>query len=169
MKYTGSFAAKTYTRTEATVEATKLVVDLMAKMAADGATPAEMDVARDYLAGVYPIQSETAAAVANRVLEVAIYDLPADYPDTYPERIRAVSLEKVKQVCAEYFGEKDMDIVLVGNAKEFRDGLKSAFPTGKWEEIPTTTWICCSPICKSRKKRRPRQFQRSRRNAVMKS
>jgi zinc protease len=135
MKYTGSFAAKTYTRTEATVEATKLVVDLMAKMAADGATPAEMDVARDYLAGVYPIQSETAAAVANRVLEVAIYDLPADYPDTYPERIRAVSLEKVKQVCAEYFGEKDMDIVLVGNAKEFRDGLKSAFPTGKWEEI----------------------------------
>jgi zinc protease len=136
MKYTGSFAAETYTRTEATVEATKLVVDLMAKMAAEGATPAELDVARDYLAGVYPIQSETAVQVADRVLEVAIYDLPADYPETYPERIRAVSLEKVNQVSAEYFGKKNMDIVLVGNAKQFREGLKAAFPAAQWEEIP---------------------------------
>jgi zinc protease len=136
MKYTGSFDAGTYTRTEATVEATKLVVDLMAKMAAAGATPAEMDVAHDYLAGVYPIQSETATAVAARVLEVAMYDLPADYADTYPDKIRAVSIEKVKEVCAQYFETEDLDIVLVGNAKQFRDGLKTALPTAKWEEIP---------------------------------
>jgi hypothetical protein len=111
------------------------VVDLMGKMAADGATPAEMDIARDYLAGVYPIQSETATAVAARVLEVAMYDLPADYAATYPDQIRAVSIEKVKEVCAQYFAVKDLDIVLVGNAKGFRAGLKSAFPTAKWEEI----------------------------------
>jgi zinc protease len=135
MKYTGSFDAGTYTRTAATVEATKLMVDLMTKMAAEGGTPAEMDFARDYLAGVYPIQSETASAVANRVLDVAMYDLPADYADTYPEKIRAVNIEKVKEVCAEYFGAKDLDIVLVGNAKQFRDGMKSAFPAAKWEEI----------------------------------
>ncbi|MGA8103923.1 MAG: pitrilysin family protein [Candidatus Acidiferrales bacterium] len=135
MKYTGSFAASTYTRTEATVEATKLMVELLAKMAADGATPAEMDIARDYLAGVYPIQSETATAVAARVLEVAMYDLPADYADTYPDKIRAVSIEKVNEVCAEFFGVKDLDIVLVGNAKQFRDGLKSLFPTAQWDEI----------------------------------
>jgi zinc protease len=59
MKYTGSFDAGTYTRTAATVEATKLMVDLMTKMAAEGGTPAEMDFARDYLAGVYPIQSRS--------------------------------------------------------------------------------------------------------------
>jgi zinc protease len=135
MKYTGSFDAGTYTRTEATVEATKLMVELMTKMAAEGGTPAEMDFARDYLAGVYPIQSETATAVANRVLEVAIYDLPADYADTYPDRIRAVNIEKVKEVCAQYFGATDLDMVLVGNAKQFRDGLKSAFPAAKWDEI----------------------------------
>jgi len=135
MKYTGSFDAGTYTRTEATVEATKLMVDLLAKMAADGGTPAEMDFARDYLAGVYPIQSETATSVANRVLEVAMYDLPADYADTYPDKIRAVNIDKVKQVCAEYFSAKDLDIVLVGNAKQFRDEIKSAFPGAKWEEI----------------------------------
>ena len=65
----------TFTRTEATVEATKLVVDLLTKMSNGDVTPAEMDFARDYLAGVYPIQSETAEQVADRILTVAEFDL----------------------------------------------------------------------------------------------
>ena len=62
-RYSGAFTAGTYTRTEATVEATKLVVDLIAKMSTGDVTQKELDFARDYLAGVYPIQSETAEQV----------------------------------------------------------------------------------------------------------
>jgi len=51
-------------------------------------------------------------------------------------------------VCAQYFETEDLDIVLVGNAKQFRDGLKTALPTAKWEEFHSTAWICCGPICK---------------------
>ena len=91
-RYAGSFAVGTFTRTETTVEATKLVVDLITQMSSGDVTQQEIDFARDYLAGVYPIQSETAEQVADRVLTVAAFDLPADYNSTYPERIRGVTL-----------------------------------------------------------------------------
>ena len=91
-RYAGSFGVGTFTRTAATVEATKLVVDLITQMSKGDVTPQEMDFARDYLAGVYPIQSETAEQVADRVLTVAAFDLPADYNSTYPGRIRSVTL-----------------------------------------------------------------------------
>src|SRR6202020_2360939 len=95
-RFAGSFAVGTFTRTAATVEATKLVVDLIAQMSKGDITPAELDFARDYLAGVYPIQSETAEQVANRVLTAAAFDLPADYNQTYPARIRAMPLDQVQ-------------------------------------------------------------------------
>ncbi|MFY9527427.1 MAG: pitrilysin family protein [Candidatus Acidiferrales bacterium] len=136
LKYAGSFLAGTFTRTEATVEATKLVVDLVAKMSTGDVTPAEMNFARDYLAGVYPIQSETAEQVADRVLTVAEYGLPEDYNETYPAKIRAVSADQVKAMAARYFTPKDLDVVLAGNVSQFRDALKAAFPEATWEEVP---------------------------------
>ncbi len=134
-RYTGLFSAGTYTRTEATVEATKLVVDLIAKMSDGSVTPKELDFARDYLAGVYPIQSETADQVAGRVLTVAQYDLPADYNDTYQQQVLAVGTTQVKDMAQKYFDAKNIDLVLVGNAAKFRDELKKTFPDAKFDEV----------------------------------
>lgn len=135
-RYSGSFVVGTYTRTEATVEATKLVVDLIGKMSTGEVTSKEMDFARDYLAGVYPIQSETATQVADRVLTAAMFELPADYNRTYPERIRSVTPEQVRAMSQRYLATNDLDMVLVGNASAFRDALKKAFPNAKYVEMP---------------------------------
>jgi zinc protease len=112
------------------------VVHLIAQMATGKMSPAELDFARDYLAGVYPIQSETAAQVANRVLTVAAFDLPADYNRTYPQRIRSVTSAQVREMAQRYLSANDLDVVLAGNVGAFRDALKKAFPNAKYEEIP---------------------------------
>jgi predicted Zn-dependent peptidase len=135
-RYSGTFSAGTYTRTEATVEATKLVVDLIAKMSTGDVTQKELDFARDYLAGVYPIQSETAGQVADRVLTAAAFDLPAGYNRTYPDKVRAVTLAQADAMAQRYFAANDIDIVLAGNASVFRDALKKEFPTAEFAEIP---------------------------------
>ncbi len=135
-KLAGNFEASTSTRTEATVEATKLVVDLIGRMATGGVTKEELDFARDYLAGVFPIQSETPEQVAGRVLSVAQFGLPADYNDTYQEKVRRVQADQVKAMAQRYFDAKDLDLVLVGNLGKFRDALKKEFPGAKYEEIP---------------------------------
>jgi zinc protease len=132
----GSFVASTFTRTEATGEATKLVVDLIRQMASGAVTKAELDTARDFLAGVFPIQSETAEQVAGRILNVAQFDLPADYNDTYQQKVRDVSAEQVKAMAAGYIDADSLDLVLVGKVSQFRDTLKKEFPKAKYEEIP---------------------------------
>lgn len=134
-RFAGSFYVGTFTRTEATVEATRLVVDLIAKMSSGTVTPQEMDFARDYLAGVYPIESETAEQVADRVLTVAAFDLPADYNSTYPDQIRAVTADQVQAMCSKYLSPADLDIVMVGNVSAFRDGLRAAFPNADFQTI----------------------------------
>jgi zinc protease len=135
-RYTGSFAASTFTRTEATVEATKLVVDLISRMSTGDVTAQELDFARDYLAGFYPIQTETPVQVADRVLTVAAFDLPADYNRTYPQRIRSVTPADVNTMAHKYLSTKDLDLVLAGNVGAFRDALKKEFPDAQYTEIP---------------------------------
>jgi len=150
-RYAGSFAVGTYTRTTATVEAAKLVVDLIAQMSTGDVTPQEMDFARDYLAGVYPIQSETAEQVANRVLTVVAFDLPKDYNYTYPERIRIVTSEQVRDMAQRYLSAKNLDLVFAGNVGAFRDSLKKAFPDAKYEEIPFDQVDLLAPDLRSSK------------------
>lgn len=132
----GSFVAGTSTRTEATVEATRLVVNLIEQMATAGATKEELEFSTVYLAGVYPIQTETAEQVADRILTAVQYELPADYNDTYPDRIREVTGEQVKAMAARHLDASSLDIVLVGNAAAFREALKKEFPDAKIDEIP---------------------------------
>lgn len=144
-RFTGSFSVGTYTRTEETVEATRLVVDLIGKMYSGTVSPQEMDFARDYLAGVYPIESETAEQVADRVLTVAAFGLPSDYNSTYPDQIRAVTADQVQAMCKKYLSPDDLDIVLVGNVSAFRDGLKTAFPNAEFQTIPLTDLNVLAP------------------------
>ena len=134
-RYAGSFLVGTYTRTEATVEATKLVVNLLSQMSTGDVTSQEMDFARAYLAGVYPIQSETADQVAGRVLTVAAYGLAADYNSSYPDKIRAITAQDVKAMAQKYMGADNLDIVLAGNVGAFRDALEKEFPSAKFDEI----------------------------------
>ena len=131
----GNFSASTFTRTEATVEAAKLMVDLIAGMSSGELGPSELDFARDYIAGVFPIQSETGEQVASRVLAVAQYQLPADYNDTYQQKVLAVSPAKVREMAGRYFDSSNLVVVLVGNVKEFRDSIRKEFPKAGFEDL----------------------------------
>ncbi len=135
-KEAGEFSASTFTRTEATVEATKLVVDLIGKMSTGELDPKELDFARDYLAGVFPIQSETAENVASSILTVVQNDLPADYNDVYQQKVMAVGPAHVKSMAARYFDANNLVLVLVGNVKAFGEALHKEFPQAKYEELP---------------------------------
>jgi zinc protease len=133
--YSGDFSADTFTRTETTVETTKVILDEMRKMASGQVSSEELTLARDYLSGVFVIASETPNQVADRVTNAAFYGLPDDYNQTFPAKIRAVTAEQVKQMAGRYFDAADQNIVLVGNAGAFRDQLKAAFPSAKYDEI----------------------------------
>jgi zinc protease len=132
----GSLSVETYTRTEQTIPAVKLVMDMLGKMSRGELTQKNLDFARDYMSGVYPIQSETAEQVAGRVLMVALFGLPADYNRTFTEKIRSTSLEEVQAQAKKYFDTQNIAIVLAGNVGAFRDALKTQYPNAVFTEIP---------------------------------
>jgi zinc protease len=150
-RYAGSLSVNTFTRTETTVEALKLVMNLIGGMANGEITQQELNFARDYLAGVYPISSETAEQVADRVLIAAAFELPADYNQTYPAKVRAMSLDQVQATARKYFSAKDLDIVLAGNVGAFRDSLKKEFPNAQFVEIPFDQIDVVSPDLRAAK------------------
>ncbi len=136
MLESGSLMASTFTRTEATMDAVKLVMNLIQGMSKGDLKPEELSFAKDYLMGVYPIQTETPEQVANRVLTVAHYGLPADYNETYQTRISGVTLAQANAEAMKYYQTASLDIVLAGNAAQFREDLKKEFPNASYDEIP---------------------------------
>jgi predicted Zn-dependent peptidase len=89
-----------------------------------GATEQEVDRARDYIAGVFPLQLETTGQVAARMTELQVYGLPDDYFRSYRERIRDVTPEAALQAGREVIKPRELVIVVTGDAENIQGPLE---------------------------------------------
>ncbi len=120
----GLWGATSFTRTEETANAMKVMLEVINDFRKNPATPAELSEATSYLSGVFAIQTETASAVAGRVLTAALHGLPADYWQTYRDRVRKVSAADVSAAVERHVRPDQITIVAVGNASAFAKGLE---------------------------------------------
>ncbi len=123
---TGHIIAETDTRSAATVEALRVMVDEFYRLQRDAVDPRELDEAKAFLAGSFPLSIETPDAIATRVLNAMFYGLPLGELQTFRERVNAISLDDIERATRVYLRPDRLSIVLVGNAATFLDGLKSA-------------------------------------------
>lgn len=134
-KQTGAVIAETDTRTEATIEALRTVVDEFFKLQRERVYEGELEGAQDFLAGSFPLSIEEPDAIATRVLNQLFYELPlADLP-AYPERVRSVTVDDVQRVAKAWLRPSQLSVVLVGDASKFMSGLAGAGFTSV-ERIP---------------------------------
>jgi hypothetical protein len=82
---------------------------------------------------VFAIQTETADAVAGRVLTAALHGLPADYWRTYRDRVRKVTAADVTAAVERHLNPEQLSVVVVGNASAFAKGLE---PLGEVTVVP---------------------------------
>lgn len=122
-QFTGDFMAKTETRSSATAEALRLMVDEIARLQRDRVRLAELRGAQDYLAGNFPLSIETPNAIATQVLEAVLFGLDLDALERYPERVRAVATGDIQRVARTFLQPENLAIVLVGDARSFVDDL----------------------------------------------
>ncbi|HLJ50325.1 MAG TPA: pitrilysin family protein [Bryobacteraceae bacterium] len=133
LRQTGVFTARSFSRTEKTATAIKMMADLLKEYRENPVTESELQEAKAYLAGSFALSVETPADVAQRVLIAAINGLPADYWDTYRDRILAATAEQVKEAVQRHLTPDKMDIVAAGNAAGFAKDLEGL---GKVQVIP---------------------------------
>ena len=122
----GDIVAETDTRSEATGEVLRLIVEEFVKLQRDRPFPRELGDAQAYLTGSFPLTIETPDAIATQVLNQLFYELPLQELQTYRERMNAVTVQDVARVARFYLRPDRLSIVLVGNAAAFRDELQRA-------------------------------------------
>jgi zinc protease len=121
----GLLSVTSFTRTEETGKAINVMLEVVNDFRKNPATATELSEATSYVSGVFAIQSETAGAVAGRVLTSALNGLPDDYWQTYRERVRKVSAADVSGAVERHVSPNQLSIVAVGNASGFAKSLES--------------------------------------------
>jgi zinc protease len=129
----GLWYATSFTRTEETANAIKLTLDVIDEFLKNPATAEELTEATSFLSGVFAIQTETAGAVAGRILTSALHGLPDDYWPTYRDRIRKTTAADVSAAVKKHMNPDELAIVAVGNASAFAKMLE---PVGRVTIVP---------------------------------
>lgn len=122
----GPFTARAAVNTEVTVPA---VIDMLAeleRMRDTRVEAGELEAARDFLVGVFPLRFETPGAVVGAVAGLAIHDLPLDELTGYRARIEAVDIDAVSSAAQAHLAVDRAAIVLVGDVDAFGAGLEAA-------------------------------------------
>lgn len=123
----GDFRIVTSTKSETTVEATRLARVVLDDFRREGPAPAALAKAKAYLRGQFPFSLETVSAVADRLVENAFYGLPDDYLTTYRGRVAAVGAAEATAVAREHMPRaEDLTVVVLGPAATVRAPLEAA-------------------------------------------
>ncbi len=119
----GPFAVRMAVQTEATAPAVRDALDVLARMPVDPPTAAELDAARDFLIGVFPLRFETASQVAGAISGLVALGLPDDELDRYRPAIAAVTADQVLAAAA-HVRAPEARVVLVGDAARIEAGVR---------------------------------------------
>lgn len=115
-------------RTEVTDSAVAELLVQMRRMAAEPVSAEEMEAARGYLVGSFPIGVQTAEQVAAQVAVTRLLGLPVEDLLQRRERIAAVSVDDVRRVAARYLRPDSLAVVVVGDAARVMAGLERIAP-----------------------------------------
>ena len=121
----GPFSMSTGVQTEVTAHAvSEMLRDLRGMQEAE-VTPAELDDARNYLAGVFPLGLQTTDGVSGKLSTIATYGLPDDYYEHYRERLLGVTAADVLQAARERLWPDRAAVVISGDAEKIRAELEA--------------------------------------------
>jgi zinc protease len=121
----GMWAVASFTRTETTVQAIDLALDVLDKLHQNPPDPTALDSGKSYVQGQFPLALETAGQWAFQLATLELYGLPREYIDGYSAALGAVTATDAQRTIDEVFPKSDqLAIVVIGKAEAIRDGLK---------------------------------------------
>ena len=121
----GAWFATAEVRPEVVVDALNAFFYQFRRIKTEPVTKEELQNARRYLMGIFPLQNETPSSIAALTLKQHLNELADDYWDYYLEQIGRVTREEVQRVARAYIQDEQMNIVVVGDAGKLRDTLRS--------------------------------------------
>lgn len=103
------------TRSDQTSAALNLTRDLIRTYLQAGPTPDEVNAAKNYFIGSFPVRLSSNGALLNFLVSTAFYHRPLNYLDTYPQHIQAVTAEQIHAAFGRHFSFNSMPTIIVGS------------------------------------------------------
>ncbi len=114
----GAFEATAEVRTAVTGDSLKEFFYELNRIRDEKVSEEELQDAKNFLAGVFPLRAETQEGLTSLIVQQQIYDLPADYLETYRDKINEITIEDVAAAANKYVQPEQMAIVIVGDAED---------------------------------------------------
>ena len=117
-KHPGSFQIVLQTKNASAREAISLALQQMERIQKEEVSEKELEAAKNYLIGSFPLRLDTQMKLANFLIQVEYYGLGLDYPQKYPSFIRSVTREDILRVAKTYLHPDNYILVVVTDLKE---------------------------------------------------
>ncbi|HET7275847.1 MAG TPA: pitrilysin family protein [Longimicrobiaceae bacterium] len=124
----GYFVASAEVRNAVTDSALIEMLNQLNRIRDETVTAAELNAAKSFLTGSFPLRIETAGQIAAQIAQVRLLGLPVDALTQYRERIEMVSAADVQRVAREYIRPERAVIVVVGDATQVLEDLEGIAP-----------------------------------------
>ena len=111
----GVFTASAQVRNEVTDSAIAEFIYEIDRMSTEKVSQEDLQKIKNIMAGSFARSLERPQTVANFALNIARYNLPADYYEKYLERLAAVTTEDVMRVSKKYLNSMNANILVVGD------------------------------------------------------
>lgn len=145
----GVVVAETDTRSSATGESLRLMVDEFRRLQRETVHPAELRGVQDFLAGNFPLSIETSSAIAEQVLSRLFYGQSLAEIETFLADVGKVTPADIQRTARQLLKPDLLSIVLVGDAATFVDQLRG-MGFSEYERIPVSQLDLGSPTLRRR-------------------
>jgi zinc protease len=128
--FPGSFQVVLETKNQSANQAISMVLAQMRRIQESPVSDAELQSAKKFLVGSFPLKIDTQGSIVQFLLQVQIYGLGLDYIDKYPGYINAVTAADVQKVAREYLHPDGYLLVAVANQAKAEIKVASSAQSG---------------------------------------
>ncbi len=98
--------------------AQQVLLETLRRFIEQGPTDAELEAAVKNITGGFPLRIAGNSKIVRYLAVIGFYDLPLDYLDAFPERIRALSAEQIRDAFRRRVDPERLAVVAVGGTTE---------------------------------------------------
>ncbi len=122
-RYAGPWIAQGSMRTDATGGAMTEFMNEINRIRDQPVPEKELEEVKRSIVASFALTLEHPSELLDYAIALKVYNLPADYWDTYPAKIMAITAEQVQRVARKYIVPDDLQIVAVGDASKLKPVL----------------------------------------------
>jgi zinc protease len=122
-KFRGTWVSSSEVRTDVTEGAMKEFMYELNRLRNEPVSAEELDNAKRAIIGSFALSLEQPTTLLQNIITQKLYNLPADYWDTYPQKVSAITAADVQAAAQKYIDLGHLQVVAVGDASKAREIL----------------------------------------------